>query len=132
MKENLDDGLTWTVIDEVSGHSTWSDGEIKSFTPGVEYAHGPIYKMDVSANAGAGLWCLEELSFYDLFGNLMATQPSMASAETEWSAVYAAGMAFNEVTDDDASYYCSRSVVSHCEVGKSCFALVDWMANDGR
>jgi len=32
MQQSLDGGLTWTVIDEQSGHSTWSEGEIKSFT----------------------------------------------------------------------------------------------------
>jgi len=67
--------------------------------------------MDVSQNAGATYWCIEELSFYDANGNRVATQPSLASAETEFASHYAAGMAFNEITDNDASYYCSQNGV---------------------
>jgi len=79
---------------------------------------GPIYKMDVSENEGAGYWCIEELSFYDADGNRVATQSGMASAETEASAGNAAGMAFNEITDDlstgivEGGTYCSQNGVS--------------------
>jgi len=106
IQQSLDGGQTWTVIDEQSGISTWHDGEIKSFTPGVAYAHGPMFKIDVSENAGAGHWCIEELSFYDADGNRVATQPGLASAETEFSVEYAAGMAFNAI-----SAYCSQPLV---------------------
>ena len=40
-----------------------------------------------------------------------ATQPSGGSAQTIFSAPFAAGFAFNEVTNNDASYYCSKNGV---------------------
>ena len=54
MKKSLDNGVIWIVIDEHSCHSNWSDGEVKCFTPGKEFAHDLLYIMDVSENAGGG------------------------------------------------------------------------------
>jgi hypothetical protein len=64
--------------------------------------------MDVQANAGAGHWCIEELKFYGSDGARLAVDPSMGSAQTEHSASYEAGMAFNELTDADDNSYCSQ------------------------
>merc|ERR1719329_1308606 len=66
--------------------------------------HGPTYKIDVSKNAGADTWCIQELSFYDLFGNLLDVQPNMASAQT---APHNAGEAFDIATNNDAGEYCA-------------------------
>ena len=65
-----------------------------------------MYRLDVSSDNGAGHWCLEELSFYNEEGRI-STPESGASAQTEYSAGYAASIAFNELSSDDASYYCS-------------------------
>jgi hypothetical protein len=75
------------------------------------YAHPPLYRMDVTGTVGGATsrWCIKELSFYDVFGHRLETKPSMATAETEYAAEYAAGMAFDEVSDDGLSEYCSSN-----------------------
>ena len=71
-----------------------------------------MYRMDVTQNAGAAYWCIEELSFYDADGARIPIQQGNASSESEYSPAYAASMAFNELTDDDASWYCSQNGIS--------------------
>lgn len=69
--------------------------------------------MVVSVNAGAPYWCIEEVSFYDTSGHRIATTPDGASAQTEYNThQYDAGKAFNEITNNDESYYCSDSTTS--------------------
>jgi len=70
------------------------------------------YRLDVSKTPiDDQYWCLEELSFYDMDGNRITTDPAYGSAETQYSSTYNAGMAFNELTGGDGpgweNYYCS-------------------------
>ena len=70
------------------------------------------YRLDVKQNAGATYWCIEELSFWDASNSRLTTQPSGASAQSSYAKGFAAGFAFNEVTNNDASFYCSRAGVT--------------------
>ena len=110
-----DGGSSWSTLDQQSGHSSWTDGEKKTFTISAVVHVGAayqIYRMDVTQNAGSSYWCIEELSFYDASGNRLSTVPSGGSAQTEYASAYAAGKAFNEVSNADESYYCSHSGTS--------------------
>ena len=65
------------------------------------------YRLTVTGTAGAAIWCLKELSFYDAAGARVATEPGRGSAQTSYKT-YAAGNAFNRDTNNDASYYCCK------------------------
>ena len=51
-----------------------------------------FYKMDVQSNGWSGHWCIEELKFYGSDDARIATDPSMGSAQTVYSASYDAGV----------------------------------------
>ena len=57
------------------------------------------YRIDVTANAGANYWCLEELSFYGHDGDRLELNSADGFAETEHPEPYTASFAFNEQTD---------------------------------
>ena len=69
------------------------------------------YRIDVSQDAGAPYWCLEELSFYDNGGGRITLNKDFGFAESAYSNSYAAAMAFNELSDSDSSYYCSKNSI---------------------
>jgi hypothetical protein len=67
------------------------------------------YRIKVTKNAGAAIWCLEELKFYDENSNRISTPSSGASAQTTYSnGNHEAYRAFNELSNNDDSYYCSQ------------------------
>ena len=67
--------------------------------------------MVVKENGGWDVWCIRELSFYDVTGTRIATDPSAGSAETEYDATRRAGKAFDEQTHANTGEYCSREDV---------------------
>merc|ERR1711953_1475301 len=160
--EASSDGVSWVSLDEQSGITEWTDGEVKefsigqtiisespsfnptsepsfkptmsptespsfnptsepSFAPTLNPTKNPVesssggyryYRLDVSKTPIDDIyWCLEELSFYDMDGNRITTDPAYGSAETQYSSTYNAGMAFNELTGGDGpgweNFYCS-------------------------
>jgi len=66
------------------------------------------YRIDVTKNVGANYWCIQELKFYGENANRIATPASGASAETIHAGAF---KAFNEVSNNDESYYCSKTGV---------------------
>jgi len=70
------------------------------------------YRIDVTKNSDSpSPWCIQELKFYGENANRIATPESGASAETIYNGDYAAKKAFNEVSNYDESYYCSKNGV---------------------
>lgn len=68
--------------------------------------------MNATASNGAAYWCIEELSFYDASGARLTIDKASGSAQSEYSGSHAASMAFNEKSDRDASYYCSKNGIA--------------------
>ena len=69
-----------------------------------------MFRIDVTTLESPGdYWCLEELSFWDENGDRMTVSFGGGSAESQYSSTYAAGMAFNEESNNDHSYYCSQN-----------------------
>ena len=92
-----------------------------------------MYRVDVTKVRGANYWCLEEMYFYNNNGRI-PTKPSGGSAETVYchtggpgvglspsgslkrscsgaSTEYMPGIAFNEKSQKNKHYYCSRNGV---------------------
>jgi hypothetical protein len=97
---------TWAINPGHEGETTRDNAYRK-----IEAVPYQRYRLNISENGGANRWCLEELSFYDDSGTRLVTSPSGGSAQTEYSSAHAAGMAFDEQSDNDPSYYCSSSDV---------------------
>jgi len=100
------DGRTWSCTRDGNGVGlvgTWNCpgfySNIITITPDFADDFTPAVDNDfihVCALPEVGYWCIAELSFYDADSNRVATQPGLASAETEYAVQYAAGMAFND------------------------------------
>jgi hypothetical protein len=65
-----------------------------------------MYKFDVRQSFGGESWCVQELTFYDLFGNPIAMQPPLASAQSNPTD---AGRAFDLTANNDAGEYCATN-----------------------
>jgi len=73
------------------------------------YSH---YRLVVTQNGGQFIWCLEELSFFDIYGKRLLVDKTRGSAQTEYRTPgnLIAENAFNEISDNDdwrKGAYCS-------------------------